>query len=284
MVASVFWVLALVIFLSIQWRLSVRGNTYIQDAAHTRTWLDRSAVRFDLELATIRFVGASLTMAALIIGAGKRVAFAVPVLLTSLLPALFGGVPDCYAFDQSKEPHALGPGWSYTAPINGCGYQFFATWGGVAIDLALVLVPLAVLAIIVKRKPDPLAPRSQRPGSVIVAGAAALIGVVFAISVRESLGFGTDWFVWLSIHIPLVAFGAMLGLRRSWWSLALIVVPLSLFPIQAGVPYSFDPWGAAYLVTIAVLAASWRPLASLIEKGRWALTRLSGRVAVPTGS
>lgn len=278
------WLVAFIVFIRIHRGLSVAGNTYGVGAAGVRS-VDRAAIRLDVGLAAIRFFGASLAMAALLLGARRRILFALPVVMTVSLPALFGGVPDCWAFDQARAPHGIGPGWNYTAPISGCGYQLFANWSGVAVDLALVVVPFLILAIVVGRRRQAVTSIARRPASSVVALAVALIGVIFAMSVREQMGYGTDWFVWLGIHIPLVTFGAMLGLRRSWWSLALLVVPLSLFPIQAGMPYSFDGWGAAYLIAITLTAASWRPLAGLAERGRGLLARLSRRpVAVPAGS
>ena len=284
MVAGLVWVVALGVFLTIQWRLSVGGNTYIQDTAHT-TWLDRSAVRLDLELAAIRFLGASLAMAALVIGVGRRLSFAVPVLMALVLPALFGGVPDCYAFDQSRAPHGLGPGWNYTAPISGCGYQLFATWGGALLDLGLVIAPFVVLAAGFRGRSRPAARYAHRPASSLLALVISFVAVIVIMSVRERLGYPTDWYVWLAIHIPLLTFGLMLGLRRSWWGLTLLIVPLALFPLQAGLPYTFEPWNAAYLVGVTLAAASWRPVAHVLEEGRSALARSSRRIdAVPAGS
>lgn len=278
------WLIGFVAFIQIHRGLSVVGNTYIQDEAGTHS-LDRVAVRLDVGLAAIRFLGASLAMIALILGARTRILFAVPVLMTVTLPALFGGVPDCWAFDQSAAPHGIGPGWTYTAPISGCGYPLFATWGGTLVDLALILVPFAVLAIlIVPRRSGSVLPALHH-ASMILSLAISGIGLVLLMSVRERMGYGTDWFVWLAIHIPLLTFGTMLGLRRTWWSVALLVVPIGLFPIQTRMPYGFDLWGAVYLIVFALAAAAWRPIYTLLEMGRSQLARLSRReVAVPVGS
>jgi hypothetical protein len=278
------WLVAFVVFVRIHRQLSVVGNTYIQDEAGTRS-LDRAAVRLDIALAAIRFLGASLAMVALLLGARRRILFALPVLMTVMLPALFGGVPDCWAFDQSAAPHGIGPGWTYTAPVAGCGYQLFATWRGVAVDLALVLIPVAVLAILaVPRRRGSTSP-ALHPASTILSLSISGIGLVLLMSVRERVGYGTDWFVWLAIHIPLATFGVMVGLRRTWWSLALLLVPLGLFPIQAGIPYGFDLWGAVYLIAFTLTAAAWRPIDTVLEKGRPLLAKFSRReVAVPIGS
>ena len=89
----------------------------------------------------------------------------------------------------------------------------------------------------------------------------------------------------MPIYLPLVTFGVLLGLRRSVWSLALIVVPFALFPLQTGVLFTFDVSQAVFLVSITFAAAAWMPLATLVEKARPALARLSRReVAVPVGS
>jgi len=278
------WGGAFVAFFWIHRGLSITGNTYIQDAAGT-THLDQAAVRLDLQLDTLRFLAASIAMIALILGARRLVLFALPIVMTVLLPAVFGGVPDCFAFDQSRVPHGIGAGWSYTTFVEGCGYRFFATWWGVAVDLFLVLLPAVTLVLVARPTRAVSSRRPVRPGSQLVAVAASLTAVIVLMSIRELLFHGVDWFVWLGIHIPLVTFGAMLGLRRSWWSLALVAVPIGLFPLEATVLVGSDLREAAYLVAITALAAAWMPLAAIIEAGRGSLARFSRReVAVPVGS
>lgn len=66
--------------------------------------------------------GASLAMTALIVGSGRRMAFSVPIVMALALPAVFGGVPDCYAYDQGTGAHGIGASWSHTAFFEGCGY------------------------------------------------------------------------------------------------------------------------------------------------------------------
>jgi hypothetical protein len=80
----------------------------------------------------------------------------------------------------------------------------------------------------------------------------------------------------------------LLGIRGSWWTLALVVVPVALFPtlsLSSVVPVALDPLGAVYLVGVTAIGAAWRPLAVAIDRGRPALRRLSEEpVAAPAGS
>jgi hypothetical protein len=101
------------------------------------------------------------------------------------------------------------------------------------------------------------------------------------------LGYPLHWAAWIPIHLSLATFGAMLGLRRSWWSLALIVVPLSFYPIEAGLPYGFefDLPLAAYPVLVTILAAAWLPLANGVDRARSLLADVSRHeLATPTDS
>lgn len=272
------------IYLLIQWHLSVEGRAYFE-GNDSRLVTDRAAVRYDLWLAVLRFSGASLAMAALIFGARRRFTFALPIILALALPAIFGGVPDCTPFIPPALPHAVGPGWSFTALFSGCGYPFFSSWLGTAIDFALVAVPSIALAVVVARyRPGTVTPERTRPGlgSALIATMLCLIGFGLLVSARELglLGYPLHWGAWIPIHLSLATFGAMLGLRRSWWSLALIVVPLTFYPIEAGLPYGFefDLPLAAYPVLVTILASSWLPLAIAIGKARSLLVRTPRQV------
>jgi hypothetical protein len=279
------------IYLLIQWHLSVEGRSYFE-GNDSRLVTDLAAVRYDLWLAVLRYVGASLAMAALIFGGRHRLTFAVPIVMALALPAIFGGVPDCTPSSSPPLPHAVGPGWSFTALFSGCGYPFFSSWLGTAIDFALVAVPAIALAVAVARpRPGTVTPERTRPslGSSLVAAMLCLIGFGFLLSAREMglLGYPLHWGAWIPIHLSLATFGAMLGLRRSWWSLAPLAVPLALYPIEAGLPYGFefDLPQAAYLVLVTILAAAWLPLATGVEKTRLLLARmLDHELALPTNS
>jgi hypothetical protein len=270
-------------FLLIQWNLSIDGRTYFE-GTHPRLVTDLAAVRYDLWLAVLRFSAASLAMAALIFGGRRRFTFAIPIVMALALPAVFGGVPDCTSFGQTALPHAVGPGWSHMAFFDGCGYAFFSTWLGAAIDLVLVAVPAIVLASVTarSRRGAVTANRAQPSvGSSLVAAMLCLIGFGLLVSAREMGllgGYPLHWSAWLPIHLSLAAFGAMLGMRRSWWSVALIVVPLAFYPLEAGLPYGFefDLPLAAYPVLVTVLAACWLPLAIGVEKGRFLLAGIRG--------
>jgi hypothetical protein len=274
-------------FFVIQWNLSLDGRTYFEGIRYRRV-TDLAGVRYDLWLATLRFLGALLGMAALILGGRRRFSFALPVVMALALPAIFGGVPDCTSFDQAAVPHGLGPGWSFTTYVDGCGYPLFTSWMGTAIDLALVMTPAIVLAVVAPRlAPIAAATVQSRPdmGSTMIASMLCLIGFGLLLSAREMgvLAYPIHWRPWWPIHFSLATFGAMLGLRRSWWSLALVAIPLALYPIEAGLPYGFefDLQVAAYPVLVAVLAASWLPLSFGVEKAR---NLLAGRqhLAAPT--
>ena len=147
-----------------------------------------------------------------------------------------------------------------------------------AIVLAVVATRLApIAASAVRSRPD--------VDSTVIAAVLCLTGFGLLLSAREMgvLGYPIHWRPWWPIHSSLATFGAMLGLRRSWWSLALVAVPLALYPIEAGLPYGFefDMQVAAYPVLVTVLAASWLPLAFGVEKAR---ILLAGRqhLAAPT--
>ncbi len=282
---------ALAIYLLIQWHLSVEGRTYFE-GNNPRLVTDLAAVRYDLSLAVLRFSGASLAMAALILGARRRFTFALPIAMALALPAVFGGVPDCTPFSPPALPHAVGPGWSFTALFSGCSYPFFSPWLGTAIDFTLVAVPAIALAVVVGRSgPSVVTPARSRPGlgATLVAAILCLIGFGLLLSAREMglLGYPLHWGAWIPIHLSLTTFGVMLGLRRSWWSLVLLIVPLAFYPIEAGLPYGFefDLPQAAYPVLVTILAAAWLPLATGVERTRLSLAGMLGHeLAVPTNS
>jgi hypothetical protein len=276
------WLVMFIAFVLIQFRVSMLGATY-NEGVHGPV-IDGDGVWFDLALGVLRYLGASLVMLALIFGRGRRVTFALPILMTVWLPAIFGGAFDCLASGQSAGPHGLGAAWSRTVAYQGCGYAFLAGWGGAAVDLGLVLVPAIAMALLAGRLEVPVRSRVG-VASQLIAASVCFIALVFLTSLYELFGYPISWTPWLPIYAPLVVFGALLGLRRSWWSLSLLVVPLTLFPLQAALPFSFDPGEVATLVAITLTAAAWMPLATLLDKARPALARLSRReVAVPAGS
>jgi hypothetical protein len=287
--AGLVWVICFTAFIVIQWKLSLDGRTYFEGSQYRRV-TDLAAARYDVWLATFRFLGASLAMTALIFGGRRRFAFALPIVMALALPAIFGGVPDCTSFDQSAVPHGVGPGWSFTTYVEGCGYPLFASWMGTAIDFALVMVPAVVVAAVATHRGRLAAAAVRtRPGggSIVIAAMLCLIGFGLLLSAREMgmLGYPIHWRPWWPIHLSLATFGAMLGLRRSWWSLALVAVPLALYPLEAGLPYGFefDLELAAYPVLVTVLAASWLPLAIGMEKARTLLAGMGSRhFAAPT--
>jgi hypothetical protein len=280
---GLFWLVMFLTFLLVQFRVSFAGNTYLDDGVFGRH-VDANAVRFDLVVGGLRYLGASLAMVALIVGQGRRALFALPVVMTVWLPAFFGGVPGCTAWDQSTGPHGIGAAWSHAVAYEGCGSPLFAGWGGALVDLAMVLAPAIALAAVVGRTNAP-GRLSAGIASKAFAGAVSLIALTFLISAREVSGSSVLETAWIPIHLPLVAFGALLGMHRSRWSLALLAVPLALFPLQTDLPSAFDVWEASYLVAITAVAAAWVPLATLVEMARPALARLSRReVAVPAGS
>lgn len=279
----IIWIAFFAVFLWIQHRLSANAHYPLAGDPGPGGAVD--AIRVDMRLGAIRFVGASLAMAALILGAGRRLLFGFPVVLTLLVPAVSGGIFDCIAADQAKLPHGLGAAWWYTSPGSGCVAPFQSGWLGVAVDLGLVLIPALALAVLL---PGHARPRGAGPTSAFLAAGCLAIGITFLMSVRAFTDAGFGWPTWLASHLPLVAFGALLGFRRSWWSVALVVVPVTLFPLLATtsiLPVRPDLLGIVYLVGITLLGAAWRPLALAIERGRHALARLNeGRVAVPAGS
>ena len=122
------WAICFTAFIVIQLNLSLDGRTYFEGIRYRRV-TELASVRYDLWLATLRFLGASLGMAALTRGR-RRFPFALPIVMALALPAIFGGVPDCTSFDQAAVPHGLGPGWSFTTYVDGCGYLLFASWMG----------------------------------------------------------------------------------------------------------------------------------------------------------
>jgi hypothetical protein len=281
---ALLWVAAFVVFLWIQRRLSTNSNHPLWGDTGLGGAAD--AIQMDMRLSGLRFVGASLAMATLIVGAGRRVLFALPVLFTLFLPALLGGVFDCWAWDQAKTPHGLGAAWWYTSAGAGCVDRFQAGWMGLTIDLGLVVVPAVALAMTVPKR---IRTSEVSPAAKLVAAVCCAIVIGLAMSVRELAVPGYDWTVWLSFHIPLVTYGALLGVRRSPWSLALVVVPIALFPLhvfRSVVPLEVDPIGTLYVVSITLLGAAWSPLTVGIERGRTALGRVSAgrRPAVPVGS
>jgi hypothetical protein len=278
------WLVMFLAFVLIQFRVSFAGNTYLNDPVFGR-YVDADGVRFDLLVGSLRYLGASLAMVGLILGGGRRLLFSLPVLMTVGLPAIFGGVPDCFAWDQRTIPHGIGAAWSRTVVAPGCQSPLDASWGGAAVDLAMVLVPAVALVLLIGHRDRP--PRtSAGSASKVLAVTICALAVVFLMSVHDLFGYPGQWTPWLSIALPLAAYGGLLGLRRSWWSLTLLVVPLALFAVQTtSVPVSFDPSDAFELVAITVAAAAWVPLVALVERARPVLARLSRReVAVPTGS
>lgn len=283
-VVALIWAGAFAVFLEIQHRLTTDG--------HFPLWGDpgvggaADAIRADMQLSGLRFVGASLLMASLILGAGRRLAFALPVLCTLFLPALVGGVFDCWSWDQARAPHGLGAAWWYTSSTGGCLDRFQATWAGLTIDLGLVLLPALALALVVPRRDR--TPQVS-PAAKLVAAVCCAIVIGLAMSVRELALSGYDWTVWLSFHVPLVTYGALLGMRRTPWSVALVVVPIALFPLHAFrsvVPLELDPVGTLYVVSITLLGSAWTPLTVGIERARAVLGRVrpGRRAAVPAGS
>lgn len=107
-------------------------------------------------------------------GAGRRILFTLPVVTTVVLPAVFGGAPDQFAFDQSTVPHGIDVGWASATYVEGCDYRFCATWWGVAVDLAFVLLPTVALALLVQSRRERPARWPARPGSQAVAIAVSL--------------------------------------------------------------------------------------------------------------
>jgi hypothetical protein len=277
------WGAAFALFLWIQHRLAANGNYPLFGNPGPGGAAD--TISAEMRLGALRFVGASLAMAALILGSGRRLLFAVPVMLTLLLPAVSGGIFDCISADQARLPNGLGAAWWYTAPGSGCVAPFQSGWLGVGVDLALVLLPALALALLL---PGRARPRGAGATSTFLAAGCLAIGIAFLMSVRAFTYADFGWPTWLASHLPLMAFGALLGIRRSWWSLALVAVPIALFPLYATisvVPFRPDPLGIVYLVGITTLGAAVHPLAVAIERGRHALGRLTEeRVAVPAGS
>jgi hypothetical protein len=279
----ILWIASFAVFLWIQHRLSANGHVPLSWDPGPGGAADSISV--EMRLSALRFVGASIAMAALILGAGRRLVFGVPVMLTMLLPAVSGGIFDCITADQAELPHGLGAAWWYSSPGSGCVAPFQSGWLGVTVDLGLVLIPALGLALLV-----PGRTRGSGVGAVstVLATGCFAIVITFLMSVRGLTYPGSDWPVWLASHLPLLAFGALLGFRRSWWSLALLVVPVTLFPLLATtsiLPLRPDLLGVVYLVGITMIGAAWRPLAVAIERGSHALGSLTeGRVAVPAGS
>jgi hypothetical protein len=274
---------AFAVFLWIQHRLAANGNYPLSGNPGPGGAAD--TISAEMRLGALRFVGASLVMTALILGAGRRLLFALPVVLTLVLPAVSGGLFACSSGTQTTLPHGLGAAWWYTSPGSGCVVPFQAGWLGVSVDLGLVLLPALALAILL---PAHARPRGAGATSMFLATVCLAIMITFLMSVRGFAFAGYGWPDWLSSHLPLMAFGALLGFRRSWWSLALVAVPIALFPLHATtsvLPIRPDPLGIVYLVGITMLGAALQPLAVAIERGRHTLGSLTDRrVAVPTGS
>lgn len=277
------WGAAFVAFLLIQHRLSVNGHSPLSGDPGPGGAVD--AIRVDMRLGALRFVGASLAMGALILGAGRRMVFCLPVMLMMVLPAVSGGILDCWSGEQARMPHGLGAAWWYTSSSSGCISPFQAGWLGVTVDLGLVLIPALALALLAPGRAR--GSTTSAASSVLALGCCALV-ITFLLGVRGFAFAGDGWLEWLAFHAPLVAFGAMFGLRRSWWNVVLVVVPVALFPLLATtsvLPVRPDPLGILYLVGITMLGAAWRPLAVAFERGRNTLGRLTeGRVATPAGS
>ena len=279
----ILWVASFAVFLWIQHRLSTNGHVPLSWDPGPGGAADIISV--EMRLSALRYVGASIAMAALILGAGRRLVFGVPVMLTMLLPAVSGGIFDCITAHQAELPNGLGAAWRYSSPGSGCVAPFQSGWLGVTVDLGLVLIPALGIALLM-----PGRTRGSGVGAVstVLATGCLAIVITFPMSIRGLTYPGSDWPVWLASHLPLLTFGALLGFRRSWWSLALVVVPVTLFPLLATtsiLPLRPDLLGVVYLVGITMLGAVWRPLAIAIERERHALGRLTeGRVAVPAGS
>jgi hypothetical protein len=270
-VAVVATVVGLLAFLLIQSLLAAYNADVWRDAIE-RGWLEPStfdrvtwASRLPMALlyGAIAYLVVSLAGTA-IAGRGHRYLFTLPataLILVSVLPS-------------PHQPQALGLEWTIQcwAPTT-CSWPWFAyPWVGAFVDLALVLVPGALVARSV--------PARRWPGS---ADAPAVAAILTAAATAA-----TAWWALEAIRMyvdpatlgAVAVLGLVLGVTRPWWpwlhvvfaaftvGFLGLVLDFLLWPdpgyrLGDALPYALEElWP---VVAIGVVASAWQPLAWMIR-------------------
>jgi hypothetical protein len=268
--AVVATVLCMLAFLLIQTLLAAY-NADVAREAFDRGWLSSpfgwatlgSRLPRTLLYGAVAYLALSLAGAA-IAGQGHRLLFVLPATALIFVSVL----------TSPHQPQAIGLEWTIQcwAP-NTCSWPWFAhPWVGAFADLALVLVPGAVVARSL--------PARRWPGSTDAA-------VIAAILTTAAMA-ATAWWALEAIRMyvdpamlgAVAVLGLALGVARPWWpwlhvifaaftvGFLGVVLDVLLWPdpgygLTDALPYALEElWP---IVTVGLIASAWQPLASIIR-------------------
>jgi hypothetical protein len=217
-----------------------------------------SEAALEASLVYLGVAGAGVVLASL----GRRALFAVPTLTLVGYGVVFG-------FGHLPQP--IGTQWTFQC-ASGCAAWYSNAWIGAGVDLLLVLIPGAVVAATVPRKRWP----ERVDASTIAAMGIALAATIIAYRTTVIVNGSGD----LSGTITVASFALLAGTARRWWPWTHVLLALALsgggmvlawnamFP-DAGIDIAHYLWeSAAPLVVVALIVASWQPMASILRKAK----------------
>jgi len=230
------------------------------------------SIRYHLVADMARFIALLLAGVALV-RRGHRRLFALPILVYVFAPVIFGWRDGMCEFAR-RTPAAIGQGWPL-AGLTDCASGAAAGFGPALLELALVLAPIACLALIVKRPHAQNDPDRVAGESSVSSWRFEIAGLAFAGFTLWALMWswttagsipGPWWTVTMDC-LPLLVFGTMLATVRMPWVLVLVTITVGLLAAQLGLP-NWSGWQSVsqslyawpYLL-IGVIAAAWRPIA-----------------------
>lgn len=219
-----------------------------------RTHLTEAA----LEAATLylAFAGAGLVLAIL----GRRVLFVVPALTYVAYGFAIG----------PHQPQPIATQWSFSC-ASGCTAWYSAPWIGATVDLVLVLLPAAAIALTVRG--------SRWPGRLDTSAIAGIGVALGAMVVAYRTTDIVNGYALLAETIVVAAFALLAGTPKRWWPWAPVLFALvlsgsaqmlvwsAMYP-DAGIAWRDLVQPAVPLVIVALLAGLWQPIAALLRRGR----------------
>ncbi len=233
---------------------------------------DGAAVRGALTADVARYLALAGGAVVLVVLRRRRLFF-LPALAYSLTPWIVGWNDLGCDWPPSRALVAVGGGWPWPS-VSGCVGLLAAGPFGVAVDLGLTLLPAGALLVATKAPAEPR--QDARATLATRLGLLALVTfVVWSIAwVKATTGYGGSPLRSLAPNlVPLLLFGLLAATLRLPWIAALVVFPVLLTTSWPAPLAATGVWptlpevrdALPYLVT-PLIAASWVPLASLIDR------------------